>query len=118
MVLSGFDGSVPDGAAISGITLSVKRNATTADQLQDTAVFLRSGAEISGLNRASPDLWSIASEAVEYGGPSDRWGAALTADDVNSGTLGAELTVAHATSTGAAAPEVDSVTMTVHYCTD
>jgi hypothetical protein len=118
LVLSGFAGSVPDGAAISGITLFVTRSATTADQLQDTAVFLRSGAETSGLNRASADFWPIASEAVTYGGPNDRWGAALNAEDVNSGALGAELTVAHASSTGAAAPEVDSVTMTVHYCTD
>ena len=118
LVLSGFAGAVPDDAAISGITLSVKRSATAAGQLQDTAVFLRRGAETLGQNRASPDLWPIASTAVSYGGPNDRFGAALNADDVNSGALGAELTVAHASSTGAAAPEVDSISMTVHYCTD
>jgi hypothetical protein len=118
LVLSGFAGVVPDDAAISGITLSVKRSATAAEQLQDTAVFLRTGAETIGLNRASPDLWPIASTTVSYGGPNDRFGAALNADDVNSGALGAELTVAHAGSTGAAAPEVDSIIVTVHYCTD
>jgi hypothetical protein len=118
LVLSGFAGVVPDDAAISGITLSVKRSATAAEQLQDIAVFLRKGAETIGLNRASADLWPIASTAVSYGGPNDRFGAALNADDVNAGALGAELTVAHASSTGAAAPEVDSISMTVHYCTD
>jgi hypothetical protein len=118
LVLSGFAGAVPDDAAISGVTLSVKRSATAAEQLQDTAIFLRAGGETIGVNRASPDLWSIASTVASYGGPNDRFGAALNADDVNSGALGAELTVAHASSTGAAAPEVDSISMTVHYCTD
>ncbi len=82
------------------------------------AVFLRAGAETIGPNRAAPDLWPIASETVSYGGPHDRWGLSLSADDVNSGTLGAEFTVVHASTTGAAAPEVDSVLATVHYCTD
>lgn len=118
LVMSGFAGSVPDGAAISGISLSVKRGATAADQLQDIAVFLRMGAQTIGMNRASPDFWPIERGAVSYGGPHDRWNASLNADDVNSGEVGAELTVAHLGSTGAAAPEVDSVTMTVHYCTD
>jgi hypothetical protein len=118
LVMSGFAGVVPVGAAISGITLNVKRGATAAEQLQDMAVSLRNGTKTSGLNHASSDFWPIARSTVSYGGPNDRWSAPLNADDVNSGALGAELTVTHASSTGAAAPEVDSVTMTVHYCTD
>jgi hypothetical protein len=118
LVVSGFAGVVPDGAAISGVTVDVKRSATAAEQLRDTAVFLRSGGEAIGLNRASADFWPIASSTVSYGGPNDRWSASLNADDVNSGALAAELTASHASSTGAAAPEVDAVMMTVHYCTD
>ncbi|RYZ03369.1 MAG: hypothetical protein EOO73_28325 [Myxococcales bacterium] len=118
LVLSGFTATVPDGAAISGITLSVKRSATAADQLQDSALFLRQGAKVVGLNGASADFWPIARTAATYGGPGDRWSAPLSVEDVNSGELGAELTVTHASTMGAAAPEVDSVTMTVHYCTD
>lgn len=118
LLLTGFAAAVPAGAAISGVTLDVKRSATAAEQLQDMAVFLRKGAATSGLNRAQLALWPIGSAVVSYGGPNDRWGAPLNADDVGSGALGAELTVAHASSTGAAAPEVDSVTMTVHYCTE
>lgn len=118
VVLSGFDPVVPTGAAISGITLAVKRSATAAEQLQDMAVFLRAGDTTIGENRASSDLWPVTRETVIYGGPHDRWGLSLSADDVNSGTLGAEFTVTHASDTGAAAPEVDSVLATVHYCTD
>jgi hypothetical protein len=55
---------------------------------------------------------------VSYGGPHDRWGLSLDASDVNSGALGAEFTVTHASTTGAAAPEVDSALLTVHYCTE
>src|SRR5690606_22523638 len=118
LVLSGFDAVVPTNAAISGITLAVKRSATAAEQLQDMAVFLLAGAETIGPNRASPELWPIASETVSYGGPHDRWGLSLNANDVNSGTLGAEFTVTHASDTGAAAPEVDSALLTEHYCTE
>jgi hypothetical protein len=118
LVLSGFEGTVPDGAAISGITLDVKRSATAADQLQDASVLLRNEGGTIGVNRASADFWPVARGTASYGGPHDRWSAALNADNVNSGALGAELTVAHASSTGAAAPAVDSLTMTVHYCTD
>jgi hypothetical protein len=118
LVMSGFAAAVPTGAAISGISLDVKRSATAADQLQDVAVFLRKGTEIIGVNRAAPSFWPIERSKTSYGGPKDRWSTALNAEDVNSGALGAELTVAHASATGAAAPELDSVTMTVHYCTD
>jgi hypothetical protein len=118
LVLNDFAAAVPPGAAISGVTLDVKRSATAADQLQDTALFLRLGAAVIGSNRASAAFWPIARTATSYGGPSDRWSAPLTANDVNSGKLGAELTVAHASGTGAAAPEVDSAVMTVHYCTE
>jgi hypothetical protein len=53
LIMSGFAGSVPKGAAISGITLDVKRSATAAEQLQDAAVLLRKGAETIGVNRAT-----------------------------------------------------------------
>src|SRR5690606_8653560 len=105
LVLRDFAAVVPEGAAISGITLAVNRSATDAEQLQDLAVFLRADAEVIGANRASSEFWPIARETVSYGGPHDRWGSSLSASDVNSGTLGAELTVVHASNTGAAAPE-------------
>jgi hypothetical protein len=75
LVLSGFAGVVPADAAISGITLSVKRSATTAEQLRDTAVFLRRGAETIGVKHAFTGLWPIESTAVTYGGPNDRFSA-------------------------------------------
>ncbi len=118
LVLSGFTADLPEGAAISGVTLDVKRSATAAEQLRDTAIFLRQGAKSIGSNRASADFWPVTREAVSYGGPHDRWGAALEAADVGSGELGAELTVAHGGATAAAAPEVDALTLTIHYCTD
>lgn len=118
LVLSGFTAAVPEGAAISGITLAVNRSATAAEQLQDIAVFLRAGADSIGVNRASSEFWPITRETVSYGGPNDRWGSSLNASAVNSGALGAELTAAHASNTGAAAPEMDSALLTVHYCTE
>lgn len=118
LVLRDFAPVVPEGAAISGVALAVRRSASAADQLQDVAVFLRTAAGIIGANRASSEFWPIARETVIYGGPHDRWGASLRASDVNSGTFGAELTVAHASTTGAAVPEVDSALLTVHYCTE
>lgn len=118
LVLSGFAASVPDDAAISGITLAVKRSATATEQLRDLAVFLRAGSTSIGANRSSPALWPTTTETRNYGGPNDRWRSSLNASDVNSGSLGAELTVAHVSNAGAAAPEIDSVRLTVHYCTD
>ena len=93
LVATGFGMTVPSGAAIRGFSVSVRRKAGFPDEIADHGLALvRQGVPVATL-RSKPGTWGTSFVTVGYGGPSDTWGEAWTANEVASAGFGVALAV-------------------------
>lgn len=110
-----FDFStIPSGATIDGITVSINRNTADGSGVQDSVIRLVVGGTVSGDNKSAGAFWTwnIMDTTVNFGGSSDTWGLSLSDTEVKSSDFGVVLSA----SVGAfESALVDHITMTVYY---
>lgn len=73
--VTGWTGSVPSGATIDGIEVTVYKYKTGSGTVNDNLVKLCRAGSAVGSNKASATDYPGSVLAVTYGGPSDLWGA-------------------------------------------
>lgn len=84
--------NIPHGAIITGIEVEIRRSASVANKVKDSAVYLRTAAGQKGSNKASSTYYPAGSIISEfYGGSNDLWGTTWTRDDFNSTSFGVDL---------------------------
>ncbi|MEI7749704.1 MAG: YDG domain-containing protein [Candidatus Moraniibacteriota bacterium] len=126
-----FGLSVPLGATINGIEVTVERS-TTSTSVKDSGVYLVKSGTIVGTNHAltsgtgftscsSPatgaGCWQNTEHTVTYGSPTDKWGAPGTwsPSDLNSATSGVVFSAVRSAGTNSKAINVDNIRMKVYY---
>jgi hypothetical protein len=115
-----FGFSVPTGATIVGVLAVVQRQhfAGTSAVYDDTVTLLGTGGSADRRNASpwSPGPAPSGERTVNYGGPADTWGTALTPAVVNAAGFGIQLGCECTQLPGSGADVgIDSVTMTVFY---
>ena len=113
---TGYNFAIPAGAVISGIVVSVERNASNTN-VRDAAMRVVKGGVIGTTDRATTTLYPNGTDAVEdHGGASDLWGTTWTATDINAADFGAALASQKSNNAGGnRTVRVDHMTITVHY---
>lgn len=115
LVLDNFGFSIPTGATITGIGVTVERQASTNARIADTYLSLLVGGSPSGSNLANTGApWGTAETSVDYGGSGNTWGNSLTASDVNDSSFGVVFMLQSTASKGAIG-YVDNIRVTVFY---
>lgn len=116
LLVDDFKLEIPEGAEILGITATIRRATSGANEAVDAAVRLIKGGVMGGSDRSSPVPWS-APDFVdeEYGGPTDLWGESWTAAEVNADDFGVALAVGYPQTGGSGRAYVDIVRVTVSY---
>lgn len=110
-----FDFSAIGGSdTINGIEVTFRRNASYAEQFEDSAIYLRTSAGQSGNNKASGTKWDSAKVTVVYGSSSDMWGTSYTATDIKDSSFGVDLSV-HRNPGGGSSVNVYWVKITIYY---
>lgn len=84
-------GDIPAGATIDGIEVKIEHMADEADEINDSAIYLRNGVGQTGDNKASAAYWPIIDEEIIYGGAADDWNAGLDDAEVRAATFGVDL---------------------------
>jgi len=114
-----FGFSVPAGATIDGVAVSIERKAghdSTLRNVVDSVVKLVVGGTVSGNNKAATSTkWPTSDGSVSYGGAADLWGLTPSAADVNGSDFGVVLSATSAGSNGKTSGSVDHITITVTY---
>ena len=90
LVGSYFGFSIPTGATILGIQLSVLRAAVYGLAI-DAEVRLVKAGTIQTTDRSRGGAWSTSFVTATYGGPTDLWGTTWAASDINSSGFGAAI---------------------------
>lgn len=82
--LTGWSGTVPAGATIDGISVSIKKSKTGTDTVTDATVQLcKSGAAV-GDNYADATDYPTSYATTTYGGSSDLWNASWSSTDFDA----------------------------------
>jgi len=105
--------SVPSGSTINGITVSVERISSVGGRCVDTVARLRKADTLVGTNKLNATTFTTSDATVTYGGSSDLWGASWTAEDINAGGFGFDLSV-NAGASGDTC-NIDSVSVSIDY---
>lgn len=87
--------NLPAEAIITGITVYIGRRESgigTGTDVRDAGVYLLKAGSIVGNNHAyTADEWPATEQEATYGGPSDTWGTAWSAGEVNASNFGVSL---------------------------
>jgi len=116
-VTKGFGFTVPAGALIQGIVVTVYRSDLTGfGDLSDYTVQLQSGGVAIGNNKAALGLWLPGPSTATYGSPTDVWGVSspmgATVDD---SSFGLTIAVHNQNSDASETAGLDYVSITVYY---
>lgn len=105
--------AIPLDAQIRGLTLKVRRRAPkpSNEDVRDDEVRLALNGEADGDNRAAHP-WTDGFATVQYGGPTDTWGMALTPAIVNQSSFGVALRARNLGSAGFAVVDLIQVELT------
>lgn len=111
-----FGFSIPAGATIDGITVSITRRVTNASMPgRDERIRIIKGGTVKTTDKASGSSWPDSYAVASYGSSSDLWGETWTDTDINNTGFGVALS---AVSTSVKYPtyfQVDCIEITVHY---
>lgn len=108
--------SIPAGATINGILVTIERKAASASRVSDLNVYLiKAGVAQSAEDKASAGFWAITDESVNYGGVSDLWSNTWTVDDINSADFGVGLRAQQVVDEFDVTASVDWMGITVYY---
>jgi hypothetical protein len=87
---TGFGFTLPQDAIPKGIKVRVQRKDTN-EETNYLAINLLLNGTYAGAGQQNDDPWPANEAYVELGGPTDLWGTAWTADNINDPTFGCEL---------------------------
>jgi MSHA biogenesis protein MshQ len=115
---TGFGFSIPSGATINGITVTVvrKSNRTSNGGSSDAAARLVKAGTIGTTDRSTTTVYTTSDVSEAHGSAVDLWGTTWTPADINDANFGAAFASKKASSGGAAhTVSVDSISITVNY---
>lgn len=88
---TGYGFTIPPGAIINGITVSIERasSRTSNGGSRDHAVRIVKGGTIGTVDKSSATSYSDVDAVQAYGGAADLWGQIWTPTDINAANFGA-----------------------------
>lgn len=115
--ITDFGFSIPSGATIDGIEVTVECAASRTNSISDEYLYLtKDGSSAATSNNASGYYWNTYDTDFDYGGTADLWGETWSVTDINSSNFGVLLRARNYGGSNTTA-YVDHVTVTVHYTT-
>lgn len=112
----GYGFSIPAGATINGIIVSVERAASNTSAVRDAAMRLVKAGVIQATDRSTTTFYPTSDTYEDHGGSTDLWGTTWTPADINNANFGAAFaSVKPVTSGGARTVNVDHIRVTVDY---
>lgn len=114
LLATDFQFAIPSSATITGIVVQIRKSAESSMAADQEIRLLRNGATV-GLDHSKSDPWPSGLEYVEYGTPTDLWGASWTPSDLSSQQFGVAITARYLDIGGNARAYVDFVKATVYY---
>ena len=116
--MSGNKFTIPAGATINGITVTIEMSDTQAGGGEDLEIFIIKAGSTTGTNQdrgcSQPGCWNQALDTITWGGAANLWGTTWTAADINASDFGVSIR-AESPNNVFFQPQVDYVQITITY---
>lgn len=115
---TGYGFTIPTGATINGITVSVERrsSSTANGGSRDAAVRVVKGGVIGTTDRSTGTTYPTSDTYEDHGGATDLWGTSWTPTDINAANFGAAFASTKPSASGGSHTiSVDHIQITVDY---
>src|SRR6185312_794442 len=113
--IDNFKFNVPTDAIITGVTVTIKKGATS-NGITDNSVKLLVNNKVQGIEHARKEEWSKEPQVITYGGENDLWGTSITSEIANSYDFGVALSVSNSLfSSDSVKAEIDYISVSVNY---
>ncbi len=118
-----YDLNIPASAVVEGIQIDIWRFSDATGAIQDSSVRLITpggggggfSGTITGTEHAQAGNWPSVLTQTTYGGPTDLWGVAWTAADVNHVDFGMVIAVTQNGGSGNIKAYIDYITITIFH---
>lgn len=107
--------SLPSNVPILGITVVIRKSASSSTNVTDGHVRIVKGGSVSGDDKPSGTEWANSLTDSTYGSGSDLWGLSWTPSDINDSSFGVVIAAFNNGITGSRTASVDCFTVTVTY---
>lgn len=108
--------TIPSGAVINGIIVSIERRSSNANTHRDSQVRLLKAGVIGATNRATATIYPTGDTYEDHGGAADLWGDTWSAADINDPNFGVVFAaIKYTTAGGNRTVRVDHIAITVDY---
>jgi len=118
-VVYNFGFSIPSGATINGISVSIEGHASIGSDISIYSAILGiySGNTFSprGSTEKNSTLWTTTDSSYVMGSSSDLWGASWTVNDINSSGFGCQITLFNSDNSNNVTVYIDCITITITY---
>jgi hypothetical protein len=114
IILSNFNFSIPSGAIIKGVKITLEKQGGTMGFTDKTVRLIINGQPL-GNNYALNDYWRTEPTRAYYGSETNLWGLNLTASDINSPDFGVMLQVANSDMGSTSTAQLGFIRVTVTY---
>lgn len=109
---TGFGFTVPAGATIDGISVSIERQ---GDSCADNSIKIVKALTVTGTEQSAGATWVVGTDTVAtFGGPTSLWGTTWTDTDINNSGFGVAVS-AVGVAPGGSAARIDHISITVYY---
>lgn len=112
-----FGFSIPTGATIDGIEVTLERSTQWSNSVKDThARIVKSDASIGTTDKSNTNFWdNVGTEVITYGGSTDLWGESWAASDINSANFGFAVAADNVNCCFSSQSDIDYIQITVYY---
>ena len=112
-----FGFSIPDGATINGIIVSIERyRENYASSFYDSEIkIVKADGSVGSTNKSTGAEWSTTESYVSYGSSSDLWQETWSSSSINDVDFGMVIAVASQSSPDSANAYVDHIQIKVYY---
>jgi len=114
LVATNFGFSIPSGAAITGIEVTVERS-DASGLTSDYRVRIVKGGVIGSTEMSSGAAYGTSDSYGMYGSPFDSWGETWTDADVNAADFGVAIAAQRNAAGGSSAAVIDQILITIYY---
>lgn len=110
---TGFGFSIPVGATINGIIVSIERK--RSKETTDHAVRLVKAGVIQATDRSTATIYTSTDVSEDHGSSVDLWGDSWSHSDINDAGFGAAFSCIDTEEAGSGVASCDWIGITVHY---
>lgn len=115
LLCNGFGFTIPQGAVIEGITVSIERASLNETFIDYDISLVKTGTTTVGSNLSAGATWSTTENSVSFGSSTTLWGTTWAPEELNASSFGVSIIANQSNSVGTDTAYVDTISCRIFF---